>query len=222
MFTGFTAETREFLMAISFNNNREFFHENHDWYKRAVRGPLLELASELSETIEEIDPELERRPERTVSRINRDLRFSRDKSPYRDYMWIGFHRLDNKGGFPGFYVDLSAERMGYGMGFWEDNKPLMEAFRQRLLNRPGEFSGIVRKAVSGRQLGLRAYRRMAVPEGVSAEERPWYPARSFVISGEIEEDALIQSPRLVEFLKREYMGMAPLYRYFSGLNPAKE
>lgn len=222
MFTGFTAETREFLMAISFNNNREFFHENHDWYLRALRGPLLELAGELSSTIEEIDPELERRPERTVSRINRDLRFSRDKSPYRDYMWIGFHRPDNKGGFPGFYVDLSAEHMGYGMGFWEDNKPLMEALRQRLLNRPGELSDIVRKAAAGRQLGLRTYRRMAVPEGVLPEEKPWYMMRSFVISGDVNDDSLIQSPRLAEFLKREYLGMAPLYRYFSGLNPAKE
>ena len=62
MFKGFSDSTFDFLIAISFNNNREFFHENHDWYMESVRRPLIELAAELSDTIESIDPALERRP----------------------------------------------------------------------------------------------------------------------------------------------------------------
>ena len=221
MFSGFTPETGEFLMAISFNNNRAFFHENHDWYLRAVRGPMLELAAELAETIELIDPELERRPEKTVSRINRDIRFSKDKSPYRDYMWIGFHRLSNKGGTPGFYVDISAERMGYGMGFWEDNKPLMTAFRQRLLNKPGEFEAIAQKSLAGFGLDLNRYKRMSVPETLSGAAKAWYPARSFVAFGHIEDTKLICSPELTGFIRSEYKKLAPLYRYFAGLIPVE-
>ena len=92
MFQGFTDETFEFFMAIRFNNNTEFFHSNHDWYQRAVRTPCLELAAALSEAVGAVDDEIELRPNRVVSRINRDLRFSRDKSPYRDYMWLKLRR----------------------------------------------------------------------------------------------------------------------------------
>lgn len=86
MFQGYSDETFEFFMAIGFNNNVDFFHSNHDWYLRGVREPSLRLAEALSPVIEEIDDSLERRPNRVVSRINRDIRFSKDKSPYRDYL----------------------------------------------------------------------------------------------------------------------------------------
>ena len=92
MFQGYNNETFEFFMAIAFNNNVDFLHANHDWYLRGVREPSLRLAEELSPVIEEIDDTLDRRPNRVVSRINRDIRFSKDKSPYRDYLWLSFHR----------------------------------------------------------------------------------------------------------------------------------
>ncbi|NLG25439.1 MAG: DUF2461 domain-containing protein, partial [Clostridiales bacterium] len=45
MFQGFTDRTFEFFMAIRFNNNREFFLANHDWYAQAVRDPMRSLAA---------------------------------------------------------------------------------------------------------------------------------------------------------------------------------
>ena len=92
MFQGFTEQTFEFFMAIRFNNNREFFLENHDWYQSSVRTPCLDLASALGDAVNALDPELETRPTKVLSRINRDVRFSNDKSPYRDYLWLAFRR----------------------------------------------------------------------------------------------------------------------------------
>ena len=59
MFAGFTEETFSYFTAIRFCNNREFFQANHDWYVRAVREPLLDLADALGDTVRAIDPELE-------------------------------------------------------------------------------------------------------------------------------------------------------------------
>ena len=92
MFQGYNDETFEFFMAIKFNNNTDFFHGNRDWYLRGVREPSLALAEALGPTVEAIDDNFERRPNRVVSRINRDVRFSHDKSPYRDYIWLSFRR----------------------------------------------------------------------------------------------------------------------------------
>lgn len=97
MFQGFTEQTFEFFMAIRFNNNREFFLENHDWYQSSVRTPCLDLAAALGESVNALDPELETRPTKVLSRINRDVRFSNDKSPYRDYLWLAFRRPARSG-----------------------------------------------------------------------------------------------------------------------------
>ena len=221
MFTGFTDRTLDFLIAIRYNNNREFFHENHDWYMESVRGPLLDLAYELSGTIENIDPELEHRPERVVSRINRDLRFSRDKSPYRDWMWIGWHHPANKHGFPGFYVDISPDHVGYGMGFWEDNKPLIAAHRLFLMNHSEQFQDIVRPATQGMKVELRSYKRIAFPEGLRSELHAWYAMSSMYVFNSINETKAMLSPDIAGFIAQEFEKIAPIYRYFADLKPAE-
>ena len=222
MFKGFTDGTLDFLIAIRFNNNREFFHDNHDWYMESVRKPLLELAGELSEVVEEIDPELEHRPERCVSRINRDLRFSKDKSPYRDWMWIGFHHPANKHGFPGFYMDISPDHLGYGLGFWEDNKPLAQAHRLMLQNHPEVFSAAIGKVPGGMTVEIRGYKKLAVPESVPEKLRPWYPLRSFYVYRNINDARGILDPQIGEVIKAEFRKLKPLYRYFAGLKPVEE
>lgn len=220
MFGGFTDKTFEFFMAISFNNNREFFHENHSWYVDSVRDPLRELAFELADTIEEIDPDLERRPEKTVSRLNRDLRFTNDKSPYRDYMWIGFDQMrENRHAYPGFYVAVDARQVSLGMGFYEENRPLMNAHRSMLQKNPCAMDDMVRALGGDYCMNARVFKRMEIPEGLSELTKPWYPIRAFDLSRNIDDDKLIQSPELVPFLKRELLRLKDLYRYFADLTP---
>ena len=90
MFQGFSERTFAFFDAIAFNNTKDFFHGNHKWYEEAVRTPLRELTIALMPTIELLDADLDCRIEKVVSRINRDIRFSNDKSLYRNYMWLAF------------------------------------------------------------------------------------------------------------------------------------
>ena len=217
MFNGFTAESFEFMMAISFNNNREFFHENHEWYMKSVRQPLLDLASELNETIEAIDPELERRPERLVSRINRDIRFSKDKSPYRDYMWIGIHKGEKKGAVPGLYVDMSANHVGWGMGFWEDNRALCDAHRRTMTNDPTGIVELINPLRERFSFGLRRYKRFVMPETIPETLTDWFAMRSFYAYREIPPGGIAMTPKLADEIKSDFQLLTPLYRYFDSL-----
>lgn len=217
MFNGFTAESFEFMMAISFNNNREFFHDNHEWYMRSVRQPLLDLASELNETIEKIDPELERRPERMVSRINRDIRFSKDKSPYRDYMWIGIHKGENKGAIPGLYVDMSANHVGWGMGFWEDNRALCDAHRRAMRSDTSTIEELISPLKERFSFGLRCYKRMALPKTIPEALKDWYSLRSFYAYREISPSGIALTPHLAQEVISDFELLTPLYRYFDSL-----
>lgn len=220
MFQGFTDETFEFFMAIQFNNNTEFFHDNHDWYVRAVRNPCMALATALSDVMAEIDDGIELRPNRVVSRINRDLRFSRDKSPYKDYMWLKLRRPapsedenDHSRANPGFYFDISARESSFGMGFYEESKPHMNGFRRRLITEPETFLKLWRPLQGDFVLHLNAFKRMKRPENLNPEVDMWYPIRSFWFTRDIEDFGLLKSPALVDFLADGFRRLAPFYRY---------
>ena len=220
MFQGFTDETFEFFMAIKFNNNMEFFHSNHDWYVRAVREPALQLAAELSDVVERMDDELERRPNKVVSRINRDIRFSRDKSPYRDYIWLGFKRVGMRHSATlGLFFDISAEGSSYGMGFYDENKPMMNALRADLMNDPDTFLGIWEGVKDHFDFHPKSYKRMKIPETIPEEARMWYNLKGFYLQKELKDFNLLKSPELAKEVVSGFEKLIPMYRYLRNITP---
>ena len=200
-------------MAIRFNNNRPFFQDNRDWYLRAVREPSIALAQELAEVVEEIDPNLERRPHRAVSRINRDIRFSRDKSPYRDHIWLSFHHTEEeKGKLPGLYFELNDNGGYLGMGFYRGNKILMDAIRTHILARPGEMLELYLPIAEEYLLHTDISSRINIPSEVPPELRALYAAKSFYFEKEITDFDLIRSPELADEIKQSFKRLQPLYR----------
>ena len=223
MFQGFTDETFEFFMAISFNNNSDFFHANHDWYLRAVREPCLALAEALSPAVEALDDDLERRPNRVVSRINRDIRFSRDKSPYRDYIWLAFRRPgEERHSTLGVYFDIRAEGASCGMGFYDENRPLMNGLRRRLLTEPEVFLEKWAPAREGFTPYIRGFKRMKLPEGLHPEPRDWYPVRGFYLEKEFTDFDLIKSPALADAVAEGFGRLKPLYDYIRSTPPESD
>lgn len=219
MFEGFTRETFEFFMALRFNNNREFFLDNEDWYRRAVRGPCLALAEELAPAVQKLDPALETRPHRVVSRINRDIRFSKDKSPYRDYIWLAFRRPgEERRTTLGVYFDVSDTGASYGMGFYDENKPLMNALRRRIHLEPEAVRAVFTRALTRFELHPNQIKRMDIPKTVPEDLKVFYPLRGFYVSREIEQKALM-SRALVKELADGYEWLVPLYRYIMSLEP---
>ena len=223
MFQGYNDETFEFFMAIRFNNNTDFFHSNHDWYLRGVREPSLALAQALAPTIEAIDENLERRPNRAVSRINRDIRFSNDKSPYRDYIWISFHLpKEERNTHAGLYFDLSASGGSCGMGYYRAAKPLMNALRRRMATQPEELLGLLAPLEGEFTLHTENYRRMAIPDSVPDALRPLYPTKGFYFEKSLDNFSLLKSPALAEEIARSFRLLAPMYHYLRTLTPEED
>ena len=117
-FEGFTAETIDFLWELRMNNSREWMEENRDRYKRVLKEPFDSLAAALvAESIAFGGREMKC----SVSRINRDIRFSKDKSPYRASRWVVLYDAALQGTAwkerPSFYFELNPEglRMGEQM-----------------------------------------------------------------------------------------------------------
>ena len=223
MFQGYTDETFEFFMAIRFNNNTEFFHSNHDWYLRSVREPSLALAEALGPTVEQMEDSLERRPNRVVSRINRDIRFSKDKSPYRDYIWLSFRcPEEERGTTMGLYFEISASGGSYGMGFYNANKPLMNALRRLIVTEPDRVWEAWQPIRSEFKLFTNSYRRMAIPDAVPEVLRPLYPVKGFYFEKDLTDFNLLKSPALVDEIIGGYRRMEPMFRLVRDLVPISD
>ena len=222
MFAGLTEETYRFFWDVAFHNDIGWFEENRDRYKAAVQRPLQALAAELAPTVRSIDERLNVRPAAVVSRIRRDTRYTKDKSPYRDHAWLGYK-------LPGSYVsesfvlycEFERDHYGYGMGMYAPEPTMMAAIRERILARPQKFLSLVGEPSFAGAFAMEGepYRRKKftdVPEALS----PYLNMRSlsFCFRSDRLENTL--KPELLEEIRTAFTMMAPVYRFLMGLTDA--
>jgi uncharacterized protein (TIGR02453 family) len=87
----FTPAALRFFRALAKNNNKEWFEAHRAEYEREVREPMRDLIGEMDARFLKFAPEIGGDPKRSMFRINRDIRFSSDKSPYKTNAACWFH-----------------------------------------------------------------------------------------------------------------------------------
>ena len=139
-----------FLLAENrFHDSKSYYEEHKPQIKAQVLDPLRSLAEDLAGTMIAIDPRIVTDPNRNgcVSRVRRDNRYTRDKSLYRENMWVGFMR-DKKAYecAPGFFVDISLKGSTYGMGFYYTTPRLMQTVRRMIDENPAAWTKALKRA----------------------------------------------------------------------------
>ena len=146
MFPGFPEETVRFFLDLRFHNETSWFHAHREAYETYVRKPFSEFIEAMTPTVMRIADDMETRPNKCLARINRDIRFTRDKSPYRDHMWMLFRRSGEEREHAVMYwFELSPEVVEWGVGFWGYNRPAMDALRERMVKKPAEVRRVLRR-----------------------------------------------------------------------------
>lgn len=137
----FTEETLGFLSDLAANNNRDWFHANKKRYERDVKLPMLAFSAEMIERMREFDPLITMQPKDALSRINRDTRFSKDKSPYKTNVYMVITSGGKKDfGTPGLYFNLGAEQLFIASGLYMLEPDQLTAVRRHLLANPAELA----------------------------------------------------------------------------------
>ena len=220
MFTGFTDDTVRFLLDLKFHNYPEYFHQHHDRYVEAVQAPFYEMISELAPDMLKIDPMMEIRPHKCLSRIHRDTRFSRDKSPYRDHHWFLFRRAaEPREKSLMYYFEFGPDRLSWGMGIWGENREMMDLFRKRMRANPdGVLSLIDDMNLPERRLALGGtfFRRIEIPEEIPERLKRWYTAREMYIGRFDPAWQWAFSGRVLQEVRNDFAAMAPLYQMLRG------
>ncbi len=208
----------EFMMDIRFNNNKAYFLENKEEYERKVKQPYHQLIDALAPTMLQIDSGMEVRPYKVLSRIYRDTRFSRDKSPMRDHHWLAFrHAGEPRDQAVMFWFEVRLEVVSWGLGFWGENKKAMELLRRRMLASPDEIIDLLKEL---RKAGFvaegNAYARMALPEGLRPELHGFYRLRDIYVTKANVNPKSIFEPGFEKQLAADFMALASMYRLLRG------
>ena len=118
----FTRQTFSFLSALAASNTREWFEEHKQEYEDWVRTPALDFISDMSlqlPTISKHFRAVSKKVGGSLMRVQRDTRFSRDKTPYKTNIGIQFrHEVGKDVHAPGFYVHVEPGECFIGVGLW--------------------------------------------------------------------------------------------------------
>jgi len=225
-FRGFGPGALEFLRRLTRNNRREWFERHRAVYESEVRDPLRALVEEMDVRLARIAPELTGDPRRSIFRIHRDVRFSKDKSPYKTNAACQFYHSDAGRGAgqdaeaagAALYFQIAHGECFVAGGMWMPARPALEKIREALAENHEGLERILQAPTFRRRF------RELTPEAVLSrmprgyeESHPaakWLRFRSFTAYRPLTA-AQVQSPRLAAMLERDFAALVPLVRWLN-------
>jgi uncharacterized protein (TIGR02453 family) len=135
-FSQFPDETLQFLAGIAFENSKDWFEANRGLYEKGYVEPARSFVETMGPRLKKLSPDVRYEPKvnGSIARVNRDVRFSKDKSPYKDHLDIWFWHGDKKGwDRPGFYLRITAKTIYLGSGMHMLEGELLERFREAVV-----------------------------------------------------------------------------------------
>lgn len=135
--THFTPELFDFLRELRVNNNRDWFQKNKPRYEANVRNPALQFIAAMAPALQALSPHLVADPRPvggSLFRINRDIRFAADKSPYKTAVGMSFgHDRGREGAAPGLYLHLAPDESFGGGGIHMPDGPTLTRIRDAIV-----------------------------------------------------------------------------------------
>jgi len=146
-FKGFGSETLEFLAELKNHNDRDWFMAHKQRYEDVVREPARAFIRDMGQKLSKVSPELradDRKAGGSMMRVNRDIRFSKDKSPYKTNLGIHFrHALGKDVHAPGAYLHLGLDGCFLGMGMYRPESKALKKIREAIAEDPKRWQKII-------------------------------------------------------------------------------
>jgi uncharacterized protein (TIGR02453 family) len=134
-----------FLTELKNNNSREWFEQNKILYQ-AYKDDIIQFTEKLLSELSKIDLAISNAnlvPKKCLTRVNRDLRFSKDKTPYKNYVLIVFNKNAPHGNTAGYFVHIEPGNCMVGGGIWQTTPEYLKKIRQEISYSFDEINGII-------------------------------------------------------------------------------
>ena len=197
-FEGFPKEGISFLKKLKRNNNRGWFAKHGEEYETLIKLPMYSLIASLQPRFDEFAGEFDLNPKRSVFRIYRDIRFSKDKTPYKTHIAAHIVLRGKPKGFEGsgYYLHIEPGEAFVGAGIYMPDSDQLKKIRSAISSRSAEFLAIINdkkfKKLFGTLSGNRL-QRMPLPFKPEHPMADWLKLKQFFAGKSFNEKICTRS-----------------------------
>lgn len=215
-FTGFPPETLAFLKGIHAHNEKAWFDANRALYEAGYVAPARAFVDTVGPKLKTLAPEVqyEAKVNGSMSRINRDIRFSKDKRPYKEHLGLWFWHGDKRQwDVPGFWFELTPTQLQLGVGIYMLQGEALDAFRQSVIH-PRSGKALLAAVATVEKAGkyeVGGKTRKLKPRGFEADsDRADYLLyEGLYVSASLPVETA-SKPRLADICLKHYAAMWPI------------
>ncbi len=196
----------QFLYELSQNNNKDWFERNKPRYEAVVKKPFEATVAAIIERISVFDPAYAAlTPKDCIFRIYRDVRFSKDKTPYKNHISASFSpkgkKMDTGGDYSGFYLHIEFGSLMLGGGAYFLDKPALHKVRTAIMREPDTFRDLLAAPDFVAKYGeLQGERNKVLPPEFkeAAQREPLLAMKQYYFMAEMDPEIITQ-PDFVDF-----------------------
>ena len=225
-FSGFGKEALPFLKALGFHQSREWFQENRALYDSQLFMPFVALLESANSRMESAGIPLRGERKTSLFRINRDIRFSKDKSPYNTRVSGVLTRTGTKKDIGGIYMHFEPDNCFLASGLWFPPGPILKAMREQIVERQQDFLQLAADLESaGLAIGEHDMVKRT-PLGFKHVENEellyWLKHKSFIVQKKLDED-IIHSAALLDEIEQFGLQVMPFMQFvWRAVDPLRE
>lgn len=213
----FTGDYIAFFKELAANNHRDWFHANKKRYEQSVKDPFYDFLGELINRYKAIDSRVAMEPKNAVFRINRDIRFSKDKSPYKLSMSALISPAGKKDhSVPGIYVQMGPEDVRLYSGAHMLEKEDLYNVREAIAKNPKPFEKLINEKGFLNKFGeIHGEKMKRIPKEFrdAAESQPLLFNKGFYYFAKWEPEFILKD-KLVDTLMDYFQAAGPLNAFF--------
>ena len=204
----FTKETLAFLRKLAKNNNRDWFLEHKDEYEETVRMPALNFIEAMGDELPLLSPHflaLAKKVGGSLMRVNRDVRFGKDKRPYKTNIGIQFRHEQGKDVHaPGFYLHIEPGECFVGVGIWRPDADALAKIRERINEQGKKWTQAITDKAFKKHFELTGDSLVRPPRGYD-KDHPLIESlkrKDFIAITNIKEDSILSARLKKQVLDR--------------------
>lgn len=226
-FTGFPADTLIFLRELAANNDRGWFQENRKRYDRVAKMPMADLCLAVADLGAREDLDISGDPKRSPFRIHRDVRFSKDKSPYKTNISAFFGPNGDRMELGGLYFHVEPGRCMLAAGLYGADNAMLSVIRTWIVANPKKFLKI-RDDLVAKGLELASWQTLKRVPPAFADQKdgpvaPYLMWKQFMVSRDLAPN-VIETPDLldaIETMARDCLAFRRWTREFAGYSAGR-
>ena len=200
----FTKKTLTFLRGLNRNNSKAWFDDHRKEYQEHLREPYLALAEDLCEAISLGEPEYQLDPKRAIYRVNRDIRFSNDKTPYKTNLGITVGRREKHDpSWPAYTCRIGLDGIAVGGGLYMPEPDLRDHVRRWFAANPDESAAVTKDPAFAKHFdAIGGERNKRLPKELAAlgANEPLVFNKQWVFWAEWPDIQLLLDPDLDRFI----------------------